>query len=277
MRLSAKFVFSWLVCTLFAATQHASAVDVRVTVRNLSPTGSVALSPFTLAAHDGTFDAFDAGSAAGMGIEDIAELGDGTALVSDITSAQPGAVTGTAVATTGGFGPGIFLPGGSGSVVLSVDPSAHRYLGYGSMVVPSNDAFLGNDSPTSVELFDAGGNFVASELILTGDRIWDAGTEVNQLLGSAYVVGQDATMGADENGVVHLADLTMEFSPYNGSEVPSGGTFTVAPMNDTQIASLSFQIVPEPSTWALAGLAFVTLSLISRKRRSLRWSAGLGS
>ena len=102
MRLSTKFVFSCVICTLFAATQVASAVDVRVTVRNLSPSGSVALSPFTLAAHDGTFDAFDAGSAAGMGIENIAELGDGMALVSDVTSAQPGAVTGTAVATAGG-------------------------------------------------------------------------------------------------------------------------------------------------------------------------------
>ena len=263
MKVSGKLVCSCVACALIAVAQVAAAVDVRVTVRNLSPSGSVALSPFTLAAHDGTFDAFDAGSAAGMGIEDIAELGNGMALISEVTAAQPAAVTGTAIATAGAFGPGIFLPGGSGSAVLSLDPSVHRYLSYGAMVVPSNDAFLGNDSPTSVELFDAGGNLVASELILTGDRIWDAGTELNQLLGAAYVVGQDATMGTDENGVVHLVDLTTEFSPYNGSEVPSGGMFTVSPMDDTQIASISFQIVPEPSTLALAGLGLVAMFLVS--------------
>ena len=268
MRVTVRIIFWGLACASFAVTHEAAAADVRVTIRNLSPSGSVALSPFTLAAHDGTFDAFDAGSMAGMGIENVAELGDGTALVSEITSAQPAAVTATAIATDGGFGSGIFLPGSSGSVVLSLDPSIHRYLTYGAMVVPSNDAFLGNDSPTSVELFDDGGDFVAPDFTLTGNRIWDAGTELNQLLGAAYIVGQDATIGADENGVLHLTDLTTEFSPYDGSVVPSGSMFTVTPMNETQIASFSFQIVPEPSSLVLAGLGIAAMFSIGLHRRN---------
>jgi hypothetical protein len=245
-------------------------VDLRITITNLSPTGGNALSPFTLAVHDGTFDAFGSGTAAGSGIENIAELGDGTQMISDIAAAQPTALTGTVTASTGGFGPGIFLPGGSGSIVLSLDPAMHRYLSYGSMVVPSNDAFLGNDSPTSVELFDAGGNFVATDLMLTGDRIWDAGTEVNQPLGAAYIVGQDATAGAVEaGGMVHAVDLATQFAPYLGSDVPSGGTFNAAPMAATQIASISFQVVPEPSSLSLLGLGLLATPALRHRRASI--------
>jgi hypothetical protein len=254
---------------VFLAAKVASAVDFRVTIENLSPIGSVALSPFTVAAHDGTFDAFDAGSAASLGIEDVAELGDGTNLIAEIATAQPTAVTDTLTASVGGFGPGIFLPGASGSLVLSLDPSMHRYFTFGSMVVPSNDAFVGNDAPAGIELFDAGGNFVASNLTLTGNQIWDAGTEVNQLLGATYVVGQDAMDGEDENGVVHLANLATEFSPYLGVDVPSGDMFTVAPLGDTQIASISFEVVPEPAPLVLAGVGLVVIIGLWRKGHPL--------
>src|SRR3989304_7931827 len=159
MRMHSKCLLAGLPLALAATlVSTALAVDVRVTIRNLSPDSSVALPPFTLAAHNGSFDAFDVSSAARAGIEDVAELGDGANLSAEATAAPASAAIATAIATQGGFGPGIFRPGASGSVVLSLDPALHRYLTYGSMVVPSNDAFLGNDSPTVVELFDAGGN-----------------------------------------------------------------------------------------------------------------------
>jgi hypothetical protein len=193
-----------------------------------------------LIAHDGTFDAFDNGmSAVGTGIEDVAEAGDGTDLISEGITAQPTAITDVLIATSGGFGPGIFLPGASGSKVLSLDPSANRYLPYGAMVVPSNDAFLGNGNPIAVELFDAAGNFVASDFTLYGAQIWDAGTEVNQLLGAAYVVGQNGALGDDENGVVHL-DLT-QFALFLNENVPSGGQFTVVPEDITRSHHFPFR------------------------------------
>ena len=69
-------------------------------------------------------------------------------------------------------GPGSYPPGAEGSLVLSLDPTDNRYLSFLSMVVPSNDAFIGNDDATGIELFDAMGNFVATDFTLTGSNIW---------------------------------------------------------------------------------------------------------
>lgn len=256
-------------CLAALMASQAFAVDVRVTIENLSAADSVALSPFTLAAHDGTFDAFDSGSTASAGVEDVAELGDGTNLISEVSTAQPSAVTDTLIATSGGFGPGIFPPGASGSIVLSLDPAMHRYLSYGSMVVPSNDAFLGNDSPTAVELFDAGGNFVATDFTLTGSAIWDAGTETNQTTGAAYIVGEDATLGTDEGGTIQAVNLATQFTPYLGSTTPLLETFSTVPGAGTAFVSFSFERVPEPSSATLACLALggLIIARVTRRRR----------
>lgn len=263
----ALLISSCAACIGVLLASPALAVDIRVTIRNLSADDSVALSPFFVAAHDGTFDAFDSGSAASLGVEDIAELGDATNLLAAINSAQPSAVATTAIATSGGFGPGIFPPGASGSIILSLDPAMHRYFSYGSMVVPSNDSFLGNDSPTAVELFDAMGNFVATDFTLNGSAIWDSGTEVNQLTGAAYIVGEDATMGTDEGGVVHSVDLATQFSAYIGGTTPLGEIFSTAPGAGTGVASFSFEVVPEPSSVALATTALCGLVIAGVTRR----------
>ncbi len=250
-------------------TSPVGAVDVRVTINNLAPADGVAVSPFFVAAHDGTFDMFDSGSAASTGVENLAELGSGADLLSAINSAQPSAVATTAIATSGGFGPGIFPPGTSGSVVLSLDPAMNRYFSFASMVVPSNDSFVGNDSPTSVELFDAMGNFVASNFLLAGSDIWDAGTEVNQVTGAAYIMGQDATMGTDEGGVVNSVNLATQFTPYLGNTTPLGATFSTVPDAGAGFVSVSFEVVPEPNAIALAGLAVcgVLVGGVGRRRR----------
>jgi hypothetical protein len=269
VKISTKLLSCFVLLALFAAAPVATATQVQVSIENLASAGGVALSPFTLIAHNGSFDAFNNGSSAvGTGIEDVAELGAGANLISEGTAAQASAVTATLIATMNAFGPGIFNPGGSGSTVLSLDSAANRYLTYGAMVVPSNDAFLGNDNPTAVELFDVGGTFVASNFTLFGSNIWDAGTEVNQLFGAAYAVGQNAGDGADENGVVHI-DLT-QFNPFLNQDVPPGGIFTDLPAGLTPIASFSFQVVPEPSTITLFGLGLLAMTRITRRGRRRR-------
>lgn len=235
----------------FSGLNVAHAVQVQVTIENLAPAGGVALSPFFLAAHDGTFDAFDAGAAASAATQNVAEFGNGGPQIAAFNSAYPAGVATTLVATTNAFGPGIFLPGGAGSVVLTLDPSLNRYLSFGAMVVPSNDFFLGNDSPTAVQLFDAGGNFVASTLTLTGTNIWDAGTEVNAPFGAAFTVGQDATDHVAEGGLITPGG---DFTPYAGAATAAGYSFTSAPAAGSPVARISFAVVPEPATFATAAL-----------------------
>ena len=263
-----KYLAFFLFFTVALETSPTRAEMVRITIENLSPEGGVALSPFSLAAHDGSYDPFDTGVAASQAIENVAELGDGTQLLGNIVSAQPAAVTGTVIATQGGFGPGIFRPGASGSVVFDLDPTIHRYLTFGSMVVPSNDTFLGNESPTSVAFFDTMGNFIATDFTLTGSDIWDAGTEVNQLFGAAYVDGQDAMEGDDEGLTVTMAKLATQFEPYLGSMTPAGETFLVMPLAASPVASFRFEVVPEPSSLLLAALGTFMLALLGYRRRA---------
>ena len=63
-----------------AAPSMASAADVRVTFTNVSPAGSVGLSPLWVGFHNSSFDLFDAGSAASLGVERISEDGNSAPL-----------------------------------------------------------------------------------------------------------------------------------------------------------------------------------------------------
>lgn len=265
MKNSKTFIVGALTCVVLCASTALGA-NVRVTIQNLSPDDGVALTPFFVAAHDGTFDTFDANSAAGAGIENVAELGDTTQIVADINSAQPAAVATTAVANVGGFGPGIYVPGASGFIDLTLDPSGHRFFSFASMVIPSSDSFLGNDAPDAYELFNEMGDFVAGDIFLLGEDIWDAGTETNQVLGAAYIVGQDAMLGAPEGGVVQLATLPGQLSTYIGQSVPAGGTFDVLPETASPIASISFTLIPEPATGLLLSGCVLGLLACSWRR-----------
>lgn len=239
----------------------AAPVQVKVTIENLGPAGGIAFAPFFVAAHDGTFDAFDTGSAASLGVQNVAEFGDGSDLAAAFGSSHPGGVSGTVTATSGGFGPGIFPSGASGSLILNLDSTMHRFFSFGSMAVPSNDYFVGNESATGIELFDAGGNFVAPTVNLTGANIWDAGTEVNGLFGAAYVVGQDAADHVAENGVVTLG---ADFSPFLGQSTPTGAIFSEVPTTGGQIARISFSVVPEPAS-AVLMIGAMGLGLVRRR------------
>ncbi|MBK7403853.1 MAG: spondin domain-containing protein [Phycisphaerales bacterium] len=245
-----------------AGIASAQPVQLQVTVENLSSSNGTALSPFTVGFHDGTFDAFDAGTAAGAGIQAVAESGDGTQYLADFMAQQPSGVSGTIIATTGGFGPGIFLPGGSGSMTFVVDPSVNRFFSFGSMVVPSNDRFLGNDGGMDVELFDAGGNFVGQDLMLMGSDIWDAGSEMDGTFGAAFIVGSDAGDHIAQGGVVgHSSD----FSVYSGAMTPAGYDFVDLPMDGGAVARISFAVVPAPGAVALLGIAGLG---VRRRRRA---------
>ena len=76
------------------------------------------------------------------------------------------------------------------------------------MIIPSNDAFIANDDPTDLALFDAAGRLIqrtgSSAYIVGGDEVWDAGTEVNdEIPANTAALAQAApNTGVTENGVI---------------------------------------------------------------------------
>jgi len=247
---------------MLTAGASADPVQVRVTIQSLAGQNGVALSPFTVAFHNGSFDGFNSGAPAAIGIQNIAELGDGAAYLAAFGAAYPQGVSGTVTATVGGFGPGIFLPGASGTFVFNIDTALHRYFSFGSMVVPSNDMFFGNDSPTGVALFDGAGNFLNPTVMLAGANIWDAGTEVNAPFGAAFLVGQNAMDRTAENGVITVGG---NLTPYLNMLTPAGYTFSNLPGAGDQLARITFEIVPTP---AAAGALSLAGLLALRRRRA---------
>lgn len=246
-----------------AGVANADVVQVRVTIQSLVGANGVAFSPFTVAFHNGGFDAFNNGAAAAPGTQNIAESGNGAAYLSEFASSFPQGVSGTVTATVGGFGPGIFLPGSSGTMVFSLDTATNRYFSFGSMVVPSNDMFFGNDNPTGYALFDAAGNFLNPSITLTGGSIWDAGTEVNAPSGAAFIVGQNAGDHTAENGLITPGG---NFNPYLNASTPAGYTFSNLPGSSDQLARITFELVPTPGAAATLGLAGLAALRPSRRR-----------
>lgn len=251
---------------LTAFSGVASAADVQISVTNNQPTGGFSITPVWFAFHDGSFDAFDAGSAASPGIEGVAELGNATALGMEFASSGAGGVAGL-IASGDAVPP--FTPGETASMMFDAgDGATNRYFSYASMLVPSNDFFFGNDNPTGVEIFDAAGNFLGPRTIqIFSDNIWDSGTEVNDAMnGPAFVVGQDATAGAVEGGVVHLMYSSAGIDAYLASLV--GVQTPVGPLTDPLergelIATIT--IVPEPAS--ALGLLMVGAALYGLRRR----------
>lgn len=272
-----------LLAALAALAPAPSRAEVlRITVTNPQEAGGFAITPLWFGLHDGTFDEFDPGAAAYDDgnpattdfpfMRPLAELGNPTDLGNAFMAAQPGGLAGV-IASGGAVPP--FLPGASQSLDLDVtDPSARRYLSFAAMVVPSNDLFVGNADPLAHPLFDGSGHFLGPITItLYGADVYDAGTEVNDVTnGPAFVVGQDATGGAFQGGVITPFLGSSGASDYLtsliGVQTPTG-TITHGFDRLTPIATISVRAVPEPSSVALAGLgiAGAIVALRAGRRR----------
>ena len=123
-------------------------------------------SAYTLLFHDGSFDTFNEGESASLGIENQAEDGNGNTLLGLLEDADPNFL-GTILTSSNEENPipDDFFPGNVASVILEVDPS-NRYFSYAAMFLPSNDAFVGNEDSLAWEIFDAEGNFIAQDILV---------------------------------------------------------------------------------------------------------------
>lgn len=186
-----------------ASIASAAPTTVKVTVENIAPEEGLIITPVWVGFHDGSFDFFDLNKPASASLETLAENGITDMLAMDLKNSGSGMIEGTMT------GPGfrddphpVIPPGATVTMTFTVDSNRDRYLSYAAMLVPSNDAFIGNDTP--IEIFDQSGHFKGADLIVTGNGIWDAGTEVNdEVPQNTALLGQVMpNVGETENGTV---------------------------------------------------------------------------
>jgi hypothetical protein len=237
--------------------------QVRVTVTNLQPGNGFFLTPVWFGLHDGSFDYFNSGAAASASLEMLAEDGVVAGLQGDFSGSQFNGVQGVVLNPAGFGGAPILDPGETGQTTVSVTNTiASRYFSYASMVIPSNDAFIGNDNAMMFQLFDAGGNYTGPVTFdVFGANIWDSGTEVNDTMGAAF--STLGGMSSDENGVIAQHPGLANFL---GSGTAAGTTIGSIPAGATPIARFTISAVPEPSGLMVLGL-FAAVGSVRRRTR----------
>jgi len=263
MKLATRLAVA-LACSCAAV---ATASEITVQIENLQDDGGFAFTPFWLGVHDGSFDVFESGSDSSLlpGITEIAELGDTSVISQRLVNEVMNGVGQTFAEPNG---PPVFSPGESASTTFDVgDATSNRFLNYASMVVPSNDLFVGNDN--AIELFDAAGNFIGPVVIdIFGADVYDNGSEINDISnGPAFVNGVDAMGGGAEGGVVRpfFTNQPADDAYLNsiiGTQTAPGPTVTQAFGAGDQIGRIT--ITPEPAT---AALMLVTGVFAVRRRR----------
>lgn len=245
---------------LLSAAASAEPVKVRVTIENLAPANGTLLTPLWVGFHNGGFDTYDRGEPAAPFLERLAEDGN-TGPISDVFSAIGAGQTQGAL-----FGPGgPIAPGESATASFTIEDGS-RYFSYGAMVIPSNDAFIANGSPTAHEIIDGAGNFLGADFVISGANVLDAGTEVNdEVPANTAAFGQMAeNTGVDEFGRVELHAGFMPAGAGGILDDPqfSGADFSIPGL---QIARITVAPVPIPAALVLMLSAMGGLAIFRRR------------
>jgi PEP-CTERM motif len=134
-------------------------------------------------------------------------------------------------------------------------------------VVPSNDLFIGNDSPTRFRVFDTAGNLLINSIGQRGSDIWDAGSEIADPLAAAFVVGGTNSLRTPQNGVVSFS--FSELNAFNGVTTAAGYVFNNSLAANTDIYRISFAVtrVPEPGMISLLAASLVGFGWVARRRK----------
>ncbi|WP_298439855.1 spondin domain-containing protein [uncultured Ferrimonas sp.] len=144
-------------------TPPAPSASYQLTLTNL--TYAQPMSPLAAYLHDGSVSAWTFGAPASVGIETLAESGDGSLWLSDAEAAG---------AMISASGDGIIMPGAAQTISFTVANENPLYLSMATMLVNSNDAFAGAGA---LHL-----NLAIGESISGFAPVYDAGTEANSEL-----------------------------------------------------------------------------------------------
>ena len=249
------------------AAPAAHAATLKVTVTNLGSAGGLTITPLFAAFHNGSYDSFSVGDTASAGLELIAEQGDTSGVAGELALAQGSAVSGTIAAAGNGIPP--IEPGESTSATFTVNGTDHAYFSYLSMILPSNDQFIGNGGPTDHAIFDGSGTYLGNQTITVyGTNAYDAGTEQNNGDGAPFVPSLAGTTGTDEGGTVHAATGIDNFA---GLTVANGQVIDLSQINfagnaNYQIATIQIEAVPVPAALPLMLGGLGLLGFAARRR-----------
>ncbi len=254
-----------LVLAALAGSVDAQMVTVRI--ENMLDDGSFSFTPVWMGLHNGMFDAYDTGTAASPALEALAEGGDTSPISADFASSPAGLAGGVDLTLAEPNDAPVFGPGEHNQI--SFDPgdrTVNRWFSFASMIVPSNDLFMGNDDPTRYEIFDATGAYTGPvEILVFGRDINDAGTEVNDAHGGAAF----SELGGDSiDEFVLIRDFFTDqadqdyLDSFIGTGTIDGGTITRSFGPDDVVARIL--VTPAPGAVPLLGIAG---ALFTHRRR----------
>ncbi len=259
--------------SILATGAHAEVLSI--SIENTMGGDSFFFTPFWISASNGGFDVYNTGQAAAdfPGITQLAENGNTAPLSDAFAASAAGAAGGVQATVTASAFDGdapVFSPGESTTFNLDVgDASVNRYFSFASMVIPSNDLFVGNDDAFAYELFNNDGVFIGPLVIeIYGRDVNDNGSEVNSADNDAAFSTNDG-QSLPEFGVIRdfftdIADADY-LDSFIGSNTPNGATIGSSFGADDLIARITINQVPAPSSvMALLGGGL----LMTRRRRS---------
>jgi len=230
----------------------ANATEFSMTVTDL---GGQPLSPVFYAASDSTFDEFTLGNQASLGIKHIAEMGDATSMLGIAAGA------GSAVGAYGLCGSSPITTGNSATTTFMAD-SSHPYFSFATMLGKTNDGFLGESVSSMGLMLFSGSTPQSIDYIVTGERAWDAGTELNTQNAAdlAFLGGNGNPQELQGNAYIRQHAGIIPGVGDSWQLMPAWG------LGDS-LAEVQIKAVPEPgSMFGLASGVLGFLAIIRRRR-----------
>lgn len=145
---------------------------------NMSPENGTCVTPVWVGIHTGIFDTYNGDEPLPDFMESLVEDGDATNL-----KAEFAATNGTVWDSSVGDAP--LCPGDNATIDFEFEGEEETayYFSYAAMILPSNDAWVGNGDPVAYEVVDGmTGDFTNQEIEIAGSDVLDGGTEVNDEL-----------------------------------------------------------------------------------------------